>query len=62
MSPAPDGALIIVTGWGKSRGLSQTSDVRGRIESVLGELGVATLPTDNPGRLLVDSNPLMDER
>ena len=46
--------LIIVTGWGKSRSATQDSDVRERVAGVLIELGVAMLPTNNPGRLVVD--------
>merc|ERR1711966_189895 len=48
--------LIIVTGWGKSRTALQDSDLRGRVERLLTELGVPTLPTDNPGMLLVDAH------
>jgi pentatricopeptide repeat protein len=54
MSAAPE-RLIIVTGWGKSRSMLRDGDVRGRVERVLGGLGVSTLPTGNKGRFLVDA-------
>ena len=47
--------LTIVTGWGKSRSALQDSDLRGRVERVLAELGVSTLPVDNKGRFLVNA-------
>ena len=51
----PPKRLIIVTGWGKSRSALATGDVRGRTSRVLADMGVATLPTDNPGRFVVDA-------
>merc|ERR1712032_558385 len=50
MTSKPD-KLIIVTGWGKSRRITQDSDLRGRVERVLAELCMTTLPMDNPGQL-----------
>ena len=46
---APPCRLELVTGWGKHRGPRQRGDVRARVEQVLDELGVPTLPTANPG-------------
>ena len=46
--------LEIVTGWGKSRSALQSCDMRGRVAKLLAELDVPTLPTDNPGRLVID--------
>jgi pentatricopeptide repeat protein len=54
VDPPPE-HLTIVTGWGKSRRASQDSDVRGRVECVLADMGVPTLPSDNPGRVVVDA-------
>ena len=54
LMPSPE-RLIIVTGWGRSRSAVQDSDLRGRVESVLADLGVPTLPTDNPGQFIVDA-------
>ena len=47
--------LTIITGWGKSRPSHRDSDVRGRVEAVLLEMGVSLLPTANPGRIVVDA-------
>jgi len=47
--------LIIVTGWGKSRPVTRDSDLRGRVERLLAELCMKTLPVDNPGRFVVDA-------
>ena len=46
--------LTIVTGWGKTREVYQTSDVRARVMAVLSEMDVPLAETDNPGRVLVD--------
>ena len=54
ISPPP-AQLLIVTGWGKSRPTYRDGDIRGRIVRVLSDLGVPTLPTDNPGLVLVDA-------
>ena len=54
VSPPPE-RLIVITGWGKTRVATSTGDVRGRVASVLAELGAPTLPTDNPGTLVVDA-------
>ena len=54
VAPPPE-HLTIVTGWGKSRRASQDSDVRGRVECVLADMGVPTLPSDNPGCVVVDA-------
>ena len=53
LQPKPD-RLIIVTGFGKSRPATQVSDLRGRVEGALAAMGAPTLPSDNPGRLVVD--------
>ena len=47
--------LELITGWGKSREVTQIADVRARVEAVLLDLGAAMLPTDNPGMLVVDA-------
>ena len=47
--------VIIVTGWGKSRSAIQDGDLRGRVERLLAELRVPTLPNDNQGRFVVDA-------
>ena len=54
MESAPD-RLLIVTGWGKSRGALQQGDVRARVARVLDDLGVPTIATANPGWLVVDA-------
>jgi pentatricopeptide repeat protein len=54
MRSAPE-QLIIVTGWGKTRSAVRDSDIRGRVVRVLSELDATTLPTDNPGRIVVDA-------
>jgi len=41
--------LELVTGWGKNRASYQSGDVRERVEAVLADMGVATLPSLNPG-------------
>ena len=46
--------LLIVTGRGKSRSARRNGDLRGRVERVLAELRVPTLPVDNQGRFVVD--------
>ena len=46
--------LELITGWGKTRGVTDDGDVRGRVEAVLREMGATLLPTANPGRLAVD--------
>jgi pentatricopeptide repeat protein len=51
-SPPPE-HLELITGWGKSRAVHQTSDVKARVVALLLELGLPTVPTDNPGRLAV---------
>ena len=61
-----DGAtqrLEVITGWGKSRPLRGTGDIRAAVEQVFHELEVLLLPTTNPGRLRVDLAPWApDER
>ena len=59
LQPKPD-RLIIVTGWGKSRPATRFSDLRGRVEGALAAMGVPTLPSDNPGRLVVDMQSWTD--
>jgi len=59
LQPKPD-RLIVVTGWGKSRPATQGSDLRGRVERALAAMGVPTLPSDNPGRLVVDMKAWTD--
>ena len=46
--------LTIVTGWGKTREVYQTTDVRARVMAVLSEMDVPLAETDNPGCVLVD--------
>jgi len=41
--------LELVTGWGKNRARHQSGDLRERVETVLAEMGIPTLPTRNPG-------------
>jgi len=43
--------LELVTGWGKHRESHQTGDLLGRVEAVLADMGMATLPSRNPGVL-----------
>ena len=52
--------LIIVTGWGKTRAVTQQGDVRGRVARALAERGVPTVETDNPGRIVVDAKAWRD--
>ena len=40
---------------GKSRDVIQDSDLRGRVERVLAELCMTTLPVDNLGMFVVDT-------
>jgi|ERR1712194_331928 len=47
--------LIIVTGRGKSRSVTQKGDLRGRVERLLVELGVPMLLENNQGRFVVDA-------
>ena len=49
--------LELITGWGKSRGVTDTGDVRARIETVLREMGATMLPTDNLGILVIEMWP-----
>jgi pentatricopeptide repeat protein len=48
--------LIIVTGWGKTRGPLKKGNVRERVKRVLADMGVTRLPSDNPGSLLIAHN------
>ena len=59
LQPKPD-RLIIVTGFGKSRRATQVRDLRGRVEGALAAMGAPTLPSDNPGRLVVDMQSWTD--
>jgi len=61
LQPKPD-RLIVVTGWGKSRRATQVSDLRGRMEGALAAMGAPTLPSDNPGTLVVDMKAWTVER
>ena len=54
LTSEPD-QLIIVTGWGKSRRETQYGNLRGRVEALLTELDVPTLPSHNQGRFVVDA-------
>ena len=54
MTPEPE-QLVFVTGWGRSRSALQDGDLHWRVKDLLAELRVPTLPTKNPGMLLVDA-------
>ena len=54
MASEPD-QLIIVTGWGKSRLETHGGNLRGRVEALLTELRVPTLPSNNQSRFVVDT-------
>ena len=47
-------------GWaGRGRAATQRpdSDVRGRVEATLRDMGATTLPTENPGMFVVAADP-----
>ena len=48
--------LELITGWGKSRGVTDKGDVRARVETVLREMGATMLPTENLGILVVEAD------
>lgn len=48
---SPPTRLELVTGWGKNRASHQSGDLRDRVEAVLADMGVATIPSRNPGVL-----------
>jgi len=59
VNATPHGAvperLELITGWGKSRGVTGNGDVRARIQTVLREMGATMLPTENLGVLVVEA-------
>jgi pentatricopeptide repeat protein len=49
----PVDGVHLITGWGRSRKVTQHGDLRARAIATLDRMGLSTLPTDNPGRLIV---------
>jgi len=54
--------LSIVTRWGKSRSGTQDGDLHGRVERLLTELRVQTLPDNNQGCFVVDAREWLSGR
>ena len=49
----PVDGVHLITGWGRSRKVTHHGDLRARAIATLDRMGLSTLPTDNPGRLIV---------
>ena len=49
----PIDGVQLITGWGRSRKVTQHGDIRARAIATLDRMGLSTLQTDNPGRLVV---------